>query len=89
MSEQDNTPDITMVPVTKHEVVLSLDDLLDPLTRTAENLNRAGLGRVNDPEVAEQLQEFTQLVTQLKEVGTRINVMDPDLLASKRGLPPT
>lgn len=89
MSENENAPEITMVPVAKHEVTLTLEDLLDPLTRTADNLSRARVGRVEEPEVAAQLQEFTSLVSQLKEVGVRLNGMDPQLLASKADPPPS
>ena len=38
-------------------------------------------------EVAQHLQTFTDLVTQLKDVVARINQIDPSLLASKPATP--
>jgi hypothetical protein len=89
MSTND-TPQVIMIPVKRYDVVLTLDDILTPLTQTAASLNQAGLiGAAVDPEVAEHLQRFTDLVTQLKDVVNQINQIDPSLLASKPGPPPT
>jgi hypothetical protein len=89
MSTND-TPQIIMVPVKRYDVVLTLDDILTPLTQTAASLNAAGMiGAGVDPQIAQHLQEFTDLVTQLKDVVGRINQIDASLLASKPGPPPT
>jgi hypothetical protein len=86
----DDTPQITMVPVKRYDVTLSLDDILTPLTQTVTNLNAAGmLDPSADPEIAQHLQTFTDLVTQLKDVTSRINQIDANLLASKLGPPPS
>jgi hypothetical protein len=89
MSTDDATPQITMVPVKRYDVTLTLDDILTPLTETATHLNSAGLVRTAvDPDVAQHLQTFTDLVSQLKDVVAQINQIDPNLLASKPGPPP-
>jgi hypothetical protein len=89
MSTND-TPQIIMVPVKRYDVVLTLDDILTPLTQTAASLTTAGmLGPGADPQIAQHLQQFTDLVTQLKDVVGRINQIDASLLASKPGPPPT
>ena len=85
----DDTPQVTMVPVKRYDVVLSMDDILTPLSQTTTHLNNAGIvGAATDPEVAQLLQRFNDLVSQLKDVVNQINQIDPSLLASKPGPPP-
>jgi len=89
MSTDDATPQITMVPVKRYDVNLTLDDILTPLTQTASRLNTGGtVGAAMDPAVAQHLQTFNDLVTQLKDVVAQINQIDPSLLASKPATPP-
>ena len=89
MSTAD-TPQVTMVPVKRYDVTLTMDDILTPLTQTTTHLNTAGMvGAATDPEVAQLLQRFNELVSQLKDVVTQINQIDPTLLASKAGPPPS
>ena len=89
MSTND-TPQVIMVPVKRYDVTLSLDDILTPLAQTAANLNQAGLvASSNNPDVAQHLQNFTSLVTQLQDVVSKINQIDASLLASKAGPPPS
>ena len=76
-----------MVEVKRYDVTLTLDDILTPLTQTVGNLHAAGMVTA-DSEVAQHLQTFNDLVTQLKEVVGHINSIDPNLLASKPGPPP-
>jgi hypothetical protein len=79
-----------MVPVKRYDVTLTLDDILTPLTQTAGHLNTAGMvGQATDPQVAQLMQQFTDLVSQLKDVVAKINAIDPTLLASKPGPPPS
>jgi hypothetical protein len=84
----DNAPEVRMVPVKRYDVTLTLDDILIPLTKTASNLAQAGMVTAQDPETAQHLQKFTDLVTQLQDVVSHINQIDPSLLASKAGPPP-
>jgi hypothetical protein len=65
-----------------------VSDILTPLTQTAAYLSQAGFASSQDPEVAQHLQTFTSLVTQLQDVVNTINAKDATLLASKPGLPP-
>ena len=89
MSTND-TPQVTMVPVKRYDVTLTMDDILTPLTQTTTHLNTAGIvGAATDPEVAQLLQKFNDLVSQLKDVVSQINQIDPTLLASKAGPPPS
>jgi hypothetical protein len=86
----DETPQVTMVPVKRYDVTLTMDDILSPLSQTTTHLNTAGMvGAATDPEVAQLLQQFNELVSQLKDVVTKINQIDPTLLASKSGPPPS
>lgn len=88
MSTNDNAREIQMVEVKRYDINLTLDDILTPLTQTAANLRQAGLGRALDPEVAEHLDRFNDLVNQLKEVVGHIDQLDSSLLVSKPGPPP-
>jgi hypothetical protein len=84
----DQSPQVIMVPVKRYDVNLTLDDILTPLTQTSGHVARAPLGKTLDPEVAQLLRKFTDLVTQLKDVVNQINKIDPSLLAPKAGPPP-
>jgi hypothetical protein len=84
----DDTPEVIMVEVKRYDVNLSLDDLITPLTQTVDNLHAAGMV-TPDSEVAQHLQTFNDLVSQLKNVVGNINSIDPNLLASKPGPPPS
>ncbi|HLZ31536.1 MAG TPA: hypothetical protein VKV73_29810 [Chloroflexota bacterium] len=89
MSTSDS-PQVQMVQVKRYDITLTLDDILTPLTQTSTHLNTAGLvGAATDPQVGELMQKFTDLVTQLKDVVAQINAIDPSLLASKPGPPPS
>jgi hypothetical protein len=83
----DDTPEVIKVEVKKYNVTLSLDDLISPLTQTVDNLHAAGMV-TPDSEVAQHLQTFNDLMSQLKDVVGNINTIDPNLLASKPGPPP-
>ena len=87
MSTSD-TPQVQMVEVKRHDITLSLADILAPLTQTVGNLQAAGMVTAGS-EVAQHLQRFNDLVTQLHEVVGHINSIDPNLLASKPGPPPS
>ena len=87
MSTSD-TPQVTMVQVKRYDITITLDDILTPLTQTAANLTQGRVGAALDPEVAQHLQTFTDLVTQLRDVVQKLNAIDPSLLASKPGPPP-
>ena len=77
-----------MVPVKRYDINLTLDDILTPLTQTGSHVARARQGKALDPETAQLLRKFTDLVTQLKDVVNQINQIDPSLLAPKAGPPP-
>jgi hypothetical protein len=86
----DDTSHVTMVPVKRYDVTLTMDDILTPLAQTTTHLNTTGIvSAATDPEVTELLQRFNDLVSQLKDVVNQINQIDPSLLASKPGPPPS
>jgi len=88
MATDPNSPDVIMVPVTRHDVVVKLEDIMTQLTQTGDHLIRARVSTAADPQVAKLLLKFTDLVRQLKDVVDEINKIDPNLFASKRGPPP-
>jgi hypothetical protein len=83
-----DSPQVQMVEVKRYDVTLTLDDIITPLTQTVSNLHAAGMASA-DSEVGQHLQAFNDLVTQLKDVVGHINAIDPNLLASKPGPPPS
>jgi hypothetical protein len=83
-----DSPYVQMVEVKRYDISLTLEDILNPLIQTASRVTQAAPGAALDPEVAQHLQRFTELVTQLKDVVTQINSINPSLLASTP-TPPT
>jgi hypothetical protein len=69
----ESTDDIVWSPVDKVEVELTLEDILTPLTRTA----------AADPQMAEHVQQLDTTAAQLKDIVSRINELDPTLLAPR------
>lgn len=96
------TPPVIMVPVKKYDVNLTLDDILTPLTQTADHAAPPAAGAGPDevsrlavtgsaaanPELAQHLQTLSQLASQLKDVVSKINQIDPTVLAPTPGQPP-
>jgi hypothetical protein len=68
------TDDIVWIPVEKVEVNLTLEDILTPLTQTA----------AADPQMADHVQQLNTTAAQLKDIVSRINQMDPTVLAPRR-----
>jgi hypothetical protein len=81
-----DTSKIIMIPVKRYDVKLTLDDLLAPLAKNADNLTKTR-GNIS-AEVAPHLQKVSDLASQLHEVITQINRLDPSLLATKPGQVP-
>ena len=69
----ESTDDIVWIPVEKVEVNLTLEDILTPLTQTA----------AADPQMAEHMQQLNTTAAQLKDIVSRINEMDPTVLAPR------
>lgn len=99
----DATPDIVQVPVKRYDVNLTLDDILTPLTQTASHVTQpgaagqpntvtrlaaAGAGGTANPELAQHLQTLSELAGQIKDVVSKINQIDPTLLAPTSGQSP-
>jgi len=76
MSTSD-TNDVTVdVPIGEH--ALGFDDLLKPLTQSADtHLTTGNL----DPEVAKLVQKMRDLTAELNDVVAQINQLAPGLLA--------
>ena len=87
MSTSDS-PQIIQIEVEPHEVNLTLEDIVNPLLQAAGNLAQGQPGTTLDPEVAQHVQNLADLLTQLKDVYTKINQINPALLRSSLQ-PPT
>jgi uncharacterized coiled-coil protein SlyX len=77
-----------MVPVKRYDVNLTLDDILTPLMAKAGTSPQAGSGAAANPELAQHLQTLSALAGQLKDVISKINQIDPTMLAPTPGQPP-
>jgi hypothetical protein len=78
---------VIMVPVKRHDVNLTFDDLLAPLTKTAKSLSKTRA--VAGAEVAPLLLKLNNLLSQLNKVVAQIERIDPSLMASKPGPSPS
>lgn len=78
--------DIVWVDVSRHDVALTMEDLLVPLTQTSARLSAASTPYAVDPQVLPQLAQLSQLAEQLRAVAAQVSGVQPELLAP--GAPP-
>lgn len=78
--------DVVWVDVPRHDVALTLEDLLVPLTRTSARMAAADAPYAVDPQVLPQLARLSELAAQLREVAAQVDGVQPELLAP--GAPP-
>jgi hypothetical protein len=76
----NETPEVTLVPVKKYEINLTLDDILTPLTQINSRPIETGDAAAH-PDLAAHLQRLSELASQLKEVVGAVNRIHPTLLA--------
>ena len=91
----EDTSQVVMVPVKRYDVNLTLEDLLTPLAEAASQQPQPGPGGAvahavtpSNPELAQHMQTLSQLASQLKDVVSKINQIDPTVLAPKPSQPP-
>ena len=95
----ERTSQVAMVAVKRYDVNLTLDDILTPLTQSAGKVPEAGpgttgsvaqsgSGAAGNPDLAQHMQTLSALAGQLKEVISKINQIDPTLLAPTPRRPP-
>ena len=95
----ESTPQVAMVAVKRYDVNLTLDDILTPLTQSAGKAPEAGPGTTGgvaqpgsgaaaNPDLAQHMQTLSALAGQLQEVVSKINQIDPTLLAPTPRQPP-
>lgn len=77
----NDTPEVTVVPVKRYDVNLTLEDVLTPLVQMSSRQSLAAPGAELDPQVAEHVRKLSELASQLKEVVVEINRLHPTLLA--------
>ena len=78
----EDDPEVVQVPVRRHDVNLTLDDIMTPLTQASSRLAQPGAAaEAMDPRLTELLQKFGELAGQLKDVASQINQIDPTFLA--------
>lgn len=73
-------PKVIQVPVKRHDVNLSLQDILAPLIQFA-NQSRVAQAVAAAPEVQQHAQQLGDLARQLHDLVGRLNDIDPKLLA--------
>jgi hypothetical protein len=78
---EDRPPEVMMVPVERHDVNLTFDDLLTPLAdSTDETIIARGLAP-ESPALA-RLAELRSLAGRLRDLGREIDQLDPTVLRS-------
>ena len=82
MSTSD-APQRIHIDIPPNEVTLTFDDIFGPLLQTT----RQGIGQPGtamNPELAQQVQTLSSLITQLRDVIEKINQIDPTFLGSNQ-----
>jgi hypothetical protein len=80
MSTPDK-PNVTMVPVKRYDVNLSLNDILTPLTKMAATQVPGRGIAAPDSDLSQHVQQLSDLAQRLRDVVGRIDTIDPSLLA--------
>jgi len=82
--------DVVWVDVPRHDVALTMEDLLAPLSQTSARMSAADAPHAVDPQVLPQLAQLSKLAAQLREVAAQVTVVQPELLApgTPPGMPP-
>ena len=73
-------PNHVQIPVKRHDVNLTLEDLMTPLTAFPEKTQGAE-GAAAAPEVHEHASALAGLARQILDVSRRLNAVAPHLLA--------
>jgi hypothetical protein len=82
-----DSANVIMLPVKLPKFNITLDDYLSALAKKANDLNKTH--SKSNKELAPLLQKFGDLSSQLHEVVTKINHIDPTILVSKsKTVPP-
>lgn len=76
----EDSPEVVQVPVRRHDVNLTLEDIMTPLTQAGSMRVQAKAAEATDPRLTELLQKFSELAGQLKDVASQINQIDPTFL---------
>jgi len=77
----NETPEVVQIPVKKHEINLSIQDILTPLTVFAQQTHVAQ-ALASSPEAQQHARELAGLARQILDVAGRLNAVAPHLLAS-------
>ena len=80
---EDESSEVTLVPVKRYDVNLTLDEILTPLVELAGR-QAAGLSGAELAQVEPHLRRLSELSGQLKEVARQINEINPAVLAPHR-----
>ncbi|QBR72455.1 hypothetical protein CU048_15495 [Beijerinckiaceae bacterium] len=75
----DETPEVTMVPVKRYDVNVTLDEILTPLVEISNRQVPTATG-IQMTQLEPHLQKLSDLAKQLKEVVGQINEIHPALL---------
>ncbi|HET6376187.1 MAG TPA: hypothetical protein VFF88_09060 [Methylocella sp.] len=83
---ENETPEVTMVPVKRYDVNLTLDDILTPLLDAASRLDPA-MPQDEVQQLEPHLRRLSELARELKDVAAHINRINPAVLSpqGKRG----
>jgi hypothetical protein len=74
-------PNVVMVPVTRHDVNLSIEDIMKPLTAFA-NQPRVAQAAAAMPDVQQHAAQLAGLAQQVLDVANRLKAVEPSLLSS-------
>lgn len=84
----DETPEVTMVPVKRYDVNVTLDEILTPLVEMSNRQVPTATG-AQMTQLEPHLRRLSELARQLKEVVGEINQIHPALLTPQGQRRPT
>ncbi len=76
----NDAPNVVQVPVPKHDVNLTIQDIMTPLTAFAQQAHVAQAA-LSAPEVQQHANELEGLAKQVLDVTGRLNAVAPHLLS--------
>lgn len=78
-----DAPKVTMVPVKRYDIDLSIEDIMTPLTAFVQQTH-VGQVIASSPDMQQHAERLSGLAQQVLDVARRIEAISPDILSPKR-----
>lgn len=78
-----DAPKITMVPVKRYDLDLTIEDIMTPLTAFVRQTH-VGEAVANSPDLQQHAERLSGLAQQVLDVAKRIEAISPNILSPRR-----